>query len=203
MIYIYDILLNFNRCLYNFYEWDKKDNIKLYKKIPMFRVSKELINCIFNNEVRVDKSFVNIIKDKSFVYEDENITSIKNICILTDTNEVIALLFSDSGRIIKKSRLYIADEVEILELSTNLKELLLDYKVIKNNNYSVNYRYYSSIDNKLYNVIDKIDNNDLILYLGYDLFKKNNVDKNELKKLIFDSDIDSRIKYLSTIDSIL
>ena len=203
MIYIYDILLNFNRCLYNFYEWDKKDNIKLFKKIPMFRVSKELINYIFNKEVKVDKSFVNIIKDKSFVYEDENVTSIKNTCILTDTNEVIALLFSDSGRVIKKSRLYISDEVEVLELSTNLKELILDYKVIKNNDYSVSYRYYSGIDNRLYSVIDKIDNNDLILYLGYDLFKKNNVDKNELKKLIFDSDIDSRIKYLSTIDSIL
>ena len=32
MTYIYDIVLNFNNDFYEFYEWDKNDNLTLIKK---------------------------------------------------------------------------------------------------------------------------------------------------------------------------
>ena len=43
MNYIYDITLNFNNELNNFYEWDEQDNIEFYLKIPIFRVEDDII----------------------------------------------------------------------------------------------------------------------------------------------------------------
>ena len=43
MNYIYDIYLNLNKNLYDFYEWNKSDNIIHIKKIIDF-----LTNCIFS-----------------------------------------------------------------------------------------------------------------------------------------------------------
>ena len=36
MNYIYDIVLNFNKEYYNFFEWNKRDNIVNVKKIPLY-----------------------------------------------------------------------------------------------------------------------------------------------------------------------
>ena len=38
MNYIYDIVLNFNKEYYNFFEWNKRDNIVNVKKIPLIFV---------------------------------------------------------------------------------------------------------------------------------------------------------------------
>ena len=38
MEYIYDIVLNFNDCYYEFYEWNSKDKIINVKKIPVYRI---------------------------------------------------------------------------------------------------------------------------------------------------------------------
>ena len=51
MIYIYDILLNLNNDFYEFYEWEKNDNIFHIKKIPIFLVDtnfmEDLLKFIF------------------------------------------------------------------------------------------------------------------------------------------------------------
>ena len=66
MIYIYDILLNFSENLYSFYEWNTEyDNIRHFKKIPMFRIDSDFISIIFNNKVKLDNSFVKLLKGKS------------------------------------------------------------------------------------------------------------------------------------------
>ena len=38
MIYIYDILLNFNTSLIEFFEWEENDLIKYIKKIPIYNL---------------------------------------------------------------------------------------------------------------------------------------------------------------------
>ena len=42
MNYIYDVVLNFNKEFYEYFEWKKKDNIINIKKIPVFNVSNEI-----------------------------------------------------------------------------------------------------------------------------------------------------------------
>ena len=47
---IYDILVNFKKIPYEFYEWNKNDDIKHVKSIPTFRISSDcLIDFSDNN----------------------------------------------------------------------------------------------------------------------------------------------------------
>ena len=58
MKYIYDILLNFNEKLYEFYEWDDCDNFDYVKKIAIIKVNKDTLNDIRNNKIMLDDEFV-------------------------------------------------------------------------------------------------------------------------------------------------
>ena len=44
MIYIYDVLLNFNTSLIEFFEWEENDLIKYVKKLPIYKVSDDFLN---------------------------------------------------------------------------------------------------------------------------------------------------------------
>ena len=57
MIYIYDILLNFNPIFYNFYDWYKKDKIEHIKKIPLFKVDDQTIKDFMNYELIIEDNF--------------------------------------------------------------------------------------------------------------------------------------------------
>ena len=65
MIYIYDILLNFDDGvrLLDFYEWDKKDGLTHIKKIPVFKISSIDMDNIINGIVKVDSSFLEKINN--------------------------------------------------------------------------------------------------------------------------------------------
>ena len=39
MNYIYDVLLNFNDKLYEFYDWNKSDDVKHVRRVPIFKIS--------------------------------------------------------------------------------------------------------------------------------------------------------------------
>ena len=63
MTYIYDILLNFtdeNRII-EFFEWDDSDNLEHIKKIPVFRTSSKQLSELLNNQIIVEKEFLNKI----------------------------------------------------------------------------------------------------------------------------------------------
>ena len=63
MNYIYDIVLNFNKEYFYFYEWNKKDNIINIKKIPLFVVDNNTFNMMKYDKVVVDSSFIELIKE--------------------------------------------------------------------------------------------------------------------------------------------
>ena len=64
MNFIYDIVLNFNKSYYDFFEWNKKDSIINIKKIPLFLVDNDTFFSIKYNKVTVSNNFINNIKDK-------------------------------------------------------------------------------------------------------------------------------------------
>ncbi len=61
MTYIYDILLNFNENLVEYFEWNDNDKIKYVKKIILFKVSSKVIEDIIYNDVLFDSSFTDKI----------------------------------------------------------------------------------------------------------------------------------------------
>ena len=50
MIFIYDILVNFNDKLYDFYEWSENDLIEHIRKIPLIKVKKKLLDKVIEKK---------------------------------------------------------------------------------------------------------------------------------------------------------
>ena len=128
--YYYDILLNWNEVGYSFYEWDDTDVLELVKKIPFFKVRHKTLVDLITNKVKVEPDFLNLIKDKTLVSNRKFTTKLSYAALLTDNKNVIALEFNEEGLTINQSYLLIDDELNTLESTYGLKELLLNYEII-------------------------------------------------------------------------
>ena len=53
MNYIYDIVLNFNKLYYDFYEWKESDNLLNFRKIPLFKIDDKDYNAYNYNGVTI------------------------------------------------------------------------------------------------------------------------------------------------------
>lgn len=169
MNFIYDVVLNFNKDLYEFYEWDKKDSILNIKKIPLFLVNNDIFKTIKYSKVTLDKSFVNIIKDKTYTY---NRIKIGNACLLSNGKAVIGILLDNNGVVIKKSSLLLDEEEEVLDevLDNDLFEIkIIDKKKI---NIETGNRIERDKKNFLIRYINKENNNANLKFLYYDYFEK-------------------------------
>ncbi len=132
MNYIYDITLNFNKSnLYEFYEWKEEDDVEFILKIPLFKVDEETLINIKNNDIIVDKNFINILLDKTEVYSKDSINIIKYACIFASKESSIAVEFDSDGNSYMKSNISIDEEEEILECASLIKYTILDYKIKK------------------------------------------------------------------------
>ena len=60
MINVYDILFNLidSERVYEFFEWNNKDDIEHIKKIPLIKVSSHFLDDCINNNIIVDKLFL-------------------------------------------------------------------------------------------------------------------------------------------------
>ena len=112
MNYYYDVLLNFLDTNVFFYEWDSFDNLEYYKRVPLIQVNSKTLKDFINNDVIVDKEFLDIIKDK--VKKKGGSSSL--IAIFADRNGSIALEFNEFGKSIARSFLSIEDDLNICEI---------------------------------------------------------------------------------------
>lgn len=186
MNFIYDIVLNFNKDYYNFFEWSKKDNIINIKKIPLFIVNNNTFNYMKYDIVTVSKSFIEIIREKTYTY---NRQKIGNACLLSNGKEVIGLLFNEKGVLIKRSSLLLDEEEEVLDEIFNNE--IFDIEIVRikkgKDDNCVN-RIEKEKKDFLIKYINK-ENNDINLkYLYYDYFEKDedntSIIKNSLIKEI-------------------
>ncbi|MBQ9834131.1 MAG: hypothetical protein IJO33_02960 [Bacilli bacterium] len=125
MNYYYDIILNFNKegkPYYNFYEWEKDDDLVKIKKIPIFRIEEKTLLNLFEYEGKLESDWVSNLKDKTTFKIENKIKTISYACIFTDTKSCIALNFSQDGTIIGKSLLLLEDELNLLEIGYSLKK---------------------------------------------------------------------------------
>lgn len=179
MNFIYDIVLNFNKDYYNFFEWNKNDNIINIKKIPLFVVNNDTFKSMKYDIVTVSKSFIEIIKEKTYTY---NRQKIDNSCLLSNGKEVIGLLFNKKGELIKKSSLLLDEEEEVLdEIITNEIYNIEIVKIKKGREDNGVNRIEKEKKDFLIKYINK-ENNDINLkYLYYDYFEIDEGDTNIIK----------------------
>ena len=125
MYYIYDVLLDFNNELYDFYEWYSKDKIENFKKIPIFRISDDDLYNLINYKVNVSKVFLNKIYKKS----EGHYGSYRYASLFTNNKKIFALEFGSDGSIKNYSSLLPDEEDDILMHMKKLNILKLDYKI--------------------------------------------------------------------------
>lgn len=179
MNYIYDIVLNFNKDYFCFYEWSKKDSIINVKKIPLFVVDNDTFTMMKYDKVVISSSFIDLIKDKAYSYSKNKIG---NSCLLSNGKEVIGVLFDNNGNLIKRSSLLIDEEEEVLE------EIDSDdiYKIDIISNTKIKQRDINRIEKEkklfLNRYIKKENNNTNLKYLYYDYFEKEENDSINIKR---------------------
>lgn len=129
MTYIYDVLLNFSDTerIVEFFEWNNNDSIDHIKRIPLIRISSNAFNELINNNIVVEKEFLDKIQDSTWMYKKTK--NLEYAILITDLNKVIAFEFNKEGKIIAKSGLLLDEEEEIIEESYDLKEEKLNYKI--------------------------------------------------------------------------
>lgn len=177
MNFIYDIVLNFNKDFYNFFEWNKNDNIINVKKIPIFLIDNDTFTSMKYDNVIVSKDFIDLIKDKTYTYTRSKLGI---SCLISNNKEVIAVLFNDNGNLIKRSSLMLDEEEEVLDEIEN--DSLYKINIIKRRKVNIENVNRNIKEKKdfLIKYINKEKNDINLKYLYYDYFEK---DENNIKTI--------------------
>lgn len=128
MNYIYDIYLNFNKNLYDFFDWNKNDKLMHIKMIPIFKTTEENIKNIISCDIKLEEKYLNYVHNKATIWNKSD--KYKNYALFCDDNNIIAVEFNDCGKSIGKSYLLINEELEILETIHKLKHKNIEFKIL-------------------------------------------------------------------------
>ena len=177
MIYIYDILLNLRQMDegLEFYEWKEDDLIEHIKKVPLFKVSKTLIEDLFTNKLQLDITILPKIRNKATCYFNGETKQIPYLVLLSDGRKCFAIELDNKGNTLYKSSLLLDEEEEVLEMTEELVELPIGYKKtkIKNNKDQLT-RFEKDNQKFLLRELEKIkDNKEEINYLYEEYFDNN------------------------------
>lgn len=188
MIYIYDLTLNFNDRLYDFYDWKDTDSITHYRKIPLIKLSDKKYDKFLNNKVVVDEELLSLVRDKAQQYKGRMLKTVKYAFVLTNGFDAFAVMLDDSGTSIKKSKLVIGEELEVIDLANNLKVKDVSFNIVCKDNF-VN-KFTRDEEVIINDVVSKIndhkDNLELLKYLYYEWNNKIYVGKSCYDDLIKD-----------------
>lgn len=180
MNYIYDIYLNLNETLYDFFDWNKNDKIIHIKKIPVIKVNEETFKTLTSNQIKVDDKLLLQIYSKTEIW---NMNGKINYCSLfSDNNNIIAIEFNKSGKSIKKSFMYIDEELEVLEIINKLNEKIISFEVLNNQKNVFKTRNQIKEDDFINQELKNMDESRLN-YIYFECFGKR--EKN--KKIILDN----------------
>lgn len=179
MTYIYDILLNFKEELYEFYDWNKNDNIIHIRKIPIIKISTNDLYNIRNNDVKFEYPFLEKIKNKTEIFTPKLVKKIEHMFLLSDGNSVLGIMKQDKK--IKKSSLLIDEELDTLEEMKLLDYENIEYKIkekIEKNEFKT--RKQIEREKFIKKELNKIKNEeDKLKYIYYECFnkKEENIEK--------------------------
>lgn len=202
---IYDILVNFKKIPYEFYEWNKEDDVKHVKKMPSIKVSDSALYDIFYNEVKISKNFLDQIKDKTEIFFGRAIKKVKYACVIYNDDVALSILLNDNGEIIGKSKLLFDEEEDVLKDDVSLKEI--DYEVIKKPK-KINglTRREAKIVLLLSKYLDKIHEskkNDEIKYMYFECFNKVEEDNEKAYKNLKNEVLKANLNVIETLKTLI
>ncbi len=179
MNFIYDIYLNLNNILYDFFDWNKSDKLIHIKKIPIFKINEEDFKNLIRYDIKLDMCYVNSIYKKTELW---NIVEKIDYCALfCDNNNIVAIQFNKNGLSVKKSNLLLDEELEILETINRFKEKNITFSIIKKSNLLLETRKQLKEEDFIDKEFKNIDKNKLI-YLYFECFGKHENNKKKILK---------------------
>ena len=202
---IYDILVNFKKIPYEFYEWNKEDDVKHVKKMPSIKVSDSALYDIFYNDVVVSKNFLDQIKDKTEIFFGRTVKKVKYACVIYNDDVALSILLNDNGEIIGKSKLLFDEEEDVLKEDVPVKEI--DYNIIKKSKkISGLTRREAKIVLLLSKYLDKIHEskkNDEIKYMYFECFNKVEEDNEKAYKNLKNEVLKANLNVIETLKKLI
>ncbi len=128
---VYDILLNFKRKPYEFYEWDTNDDIKHIKKIPSFKVDNNTLYEIMNYDVVFSSGFLEKIKNKTEIFYNRQIKKLEYACIFFNEEISLAIVTNEKGIVMGKSKLLFDESDDVVVSGCNVETYSPKYNVIE------------------------------------------------------------------------
>lgn len=180
MNYIYDILLNFKEEYYDFYDWNKNDNIVHIRKIPILKIDTIDLYNIKNNKIKIELKFLEKIRNKTEIFTSKTVKNIEYAFLLSDGKKVLAILKQDKK--IKKSSLLIDEEMDVLEEIEREEMTKIEYKIVdKEGTKELKTRKQNEIEKFVKKELEKIKNQDEKLkYIYYECFNKKEKSKEKI-----------------------
>ena len=182
MTYVYDIILNFHKKYYNFFEWNSKDIIYHMKKIPLIRVSDKDLNILKYNEITIDKELILNFKNKSIMYTTNKNNNI--LLLISNKKESLGVMFNEEGILLKRSGLLFEESEEIEELSKELEITKIKYIKNKENNKTNTSRKKEKRITYIKKYLNNIKDENIFKYLYYDIYQKEKINKINIKELL-------------------
>ena len=169
MNYIYDVILDFQKEYYDFYEWNKNDNIFHMRKIPILKINEKQFNEIKNNIVQFSEATTKLFNFKTAErFKQNNITKMKYTIIISTENQAMGIKINKNGIIQLKSSLLPDEQDDVIEIIKFQNDAKLEYKIIKNNkNNNFKTRFEIENENFIYNELDKVYEQKNIQKLNY------------------------------------
>lgn len=185
MNYVYDILLNFNEKFYDFYDWNVRDLIDHMRKIPMFKVSKNVLEDFLNYDIKIEKEFLDKVQDKAEIFWGRKVKNISYAFLLTDCKKVIGFKLKDNQLLI--SDLLLDEEEVALEMVPLLNETKILYSkknIFNKQNFKT--RKEEDLEKNLKKALIHLEDEQNIERLKYIYYECFNQKENEKEKIIKD-----------------
>lgn len=168
MNYIYDVILNFQKEYYDFYDWNKSDTIYHMRKIPIIKISSKQLLDIKNNVVKFYKDNLKYFNVKAERFKQNSITKIKYTIILGDEHEALAIKLNKDGLVHLKSSLLPDEQDDVIEILKFQKETKLNYqKITKSKINPFKTRFEAEHEHFIHQELDKIYKQKNIQKLNY------------------------------------
>lgn len=182
MNYIYDIVLNFNKELYEFFEWKDDDNLINIRKIPLIKINDDDFVSLLYNKIKIEKLVLDTFKKKFSLYSEEINGNV--ICIVTNGQRAMGVMFDQLGNLIGRSAMLLDEEEEVLEESENLEETKLLYEINKTQQVNIKLSRVE-IEKKQYieNFLNAIEDIKILKYIYFDYFDRE-AEKEDIKKIL-------------------
>jgi len=192
MIYIYDIIINLQDELIEFFEWNELDEIKYIRKIPLYKVNSDTILDFTAKDILFDPDFLINIKELSDFYNEDLTEKYRYLTLVSDGKLAIALCIMN-GKISSLSRMLLDEEAEVLKIIDKIEEVKIPYLVIadkikssKNNLTRKEYQIKNELLEEL-NMLSKTNDYEKLYYYYYEYFDEIIKDAKLAYKHLFDS----------------